>query len=190
MIAPAQPVRRRLPCTVLVADDSDSVRQAMCLVLEYHGFAVRGAANGLDALALAQANRPRIVLLDLVLPDIDGAQLARMLRADPMTCHAVLVGTSASASAEARAEAMRAGCDTFVEQPVPPRKLLATIRAYARLGRTYDFDPLDEDAVSPRLLRTTPSYHATSQITENGHRPDTNGGPAASTDRGAEQPGA
>jgi len=188
VIQPASPIRRRRPCTILVADDSDAVRQAMCLLLEYHGFAVRGAANGLDALALAQANRPRIVLLDLVLPDIDGRQLARMLRADPMTRDAILVGTSASASAEVRAEAIAAGCDCFVEQPVPPRQLLATIRTYARLGRTYDFDPLDEDAMEGRLLRRNTTQHATSQITEDGDRVDTAGSSAARGNPGTDLP--
>jgi CheY-like chemotaxis protein len=84
-----------------VADDHDDLREAVRLVLEYFGFAVHTAATGLDALALAQVTRPRILLLDMVLPAIDGEHLARMLRADPTTRDAALIATSASHSLRA-----------------------------------------------------------------------------------------
>ncbi len=154
--------RRRLPCSVLVADDHDDVREAVRLVLEYFGFAVHTAATGLDALAIAQATRPRILLLDMVLPAIDGEQLARMLRADPMTCEAALIATSASHSL--RAAAMSAGCDTFVGKPIPPMRLISTVRYYARHPRSrYDFDPIEPSGPFATPLATPTPQHATHQ---------------------------
>jgi DNA-binding response OmpR family regulator len=149
---------------VLVVDDHDEVRGALRLVLEHFGFAVRDAATGLDALALAQASRPRIVLLDMVLPEIDGQLLARMLRADPMTRHAALVATSASA--ETRTEALNAGCDEFLIKPIEPLQLVATVRAFARRRPGYDLDPLDESAPSARALSAQPHHHATTSISD------------------------
>ncbi len=154
--------RRRLPCSVLVADDHDDVREAVRLVLEYFGFAVHTASTGLDALAIAQATRPRILLLDMVLPAIDGEQLARMLRADPMTCEAALIATSASHSL--RAAAMSAGCDTFVGKPIPPMRLISTVRYYARHPRSrYDFDPIEPSGPFATPLATPTPQHATHQ---------------------------
>lgn len=126
------PTRRRSPCTVLVVDDDDDSRHADRLVLEHFGFVVREASRGLDALALAQVSRPRVVLLDMVLPEIDGAQLARMLRADPATRHAALVAISASDASEVRARAIDAGCDEFVGKPIAPSDLVSVISRYIR----------------------------------------------------------
>src|SRR5262249_19577476 len=111
------PGRRHAPCVVLVAEDHDDTRMAERIVLEAFGFVVKEACTGLDALAIAQASRPRIVLLDLVLPEIDGPQLARMLRADPATQSAALIAISASVNPDARQEALNAGCDAFVAKP-------------------------------------------------------------------------
>ncbi len=154
----ATPARRRLPCTILVADDHDDLREAVRLVLEYFGFAVHTAATGLDALAIAQATRPRILLLDMVLPAIDGEHLARMLRADPTTRDVALIATSASHSL--RAAAMDAGCDTFVDKPIPPMRLVSTVRYYARHPRSrYDFDPIEPtDPFAPPLATQTPQH--------------------------------
>ena len=152
--------RRRCPCTILVADDHEDLRDAVRLVLEYYGFAVHTAATGLDALAMAQATRPRIVLLDMVLPEIDGEHLARMLRADPTTRDAALIATSASHSL--RSAAMNADCDTFVGKPVPPMRLISTVRYYARNPRSkYGFDPIEpSDPFATPLATQTPLYAA------------------------------
>jgi CheY-like chemotaxis protein len=128
----AQLVRRRAPCVVLVADDHDDSRIAERIVLEAFGFVVKEARTGLDALAIALASRPRIILLDLVLPEIDGRQLARMLRADPITRDAALLAVSASTSPEARQDALSAGCDAFVAKPVPPLFLVRMVRLHIR----------------------------------------------------------
>jgi len=150
--------RRRLPCSVLVADDHDDLRDAVRLVLEYFGFAVHTAATGLDALALALATRPRIMLLDMVLPAIDGEHLAQMLRADPTTRDAALIATSASHSL--RAVAMNAGCDVFVGKPISPTRLVSTVRYYARHPRPrYDFDPIEPSDPFETTLRTSTPQH-------------------------------
>ena len=152
--------RRRLPCTILVADDHEDLRDAVRLVLEYYGFAVHTAATGLDALAMAQATRPRIVLLDMVLPEIDGEHLARMLRADPTTRDAALIATSATHSL--RSAAMDADCDTFVGKPIAPLRLISTVRYYARNPRSkYGFDPIEaSDPFATTLATQTPPYAA------------------------------
>lgn len=155
MTGMAAPARRRTPCTVLVVDDHDESRSTERLVLEYFGFVVTEARTGLDALAIAQANPPRIVLLDIVLPEIDGRELARMLRADPSTRDAALLAVSALSGSEERERAIAAGCDEFISKPVPPLHLVRMVRRYARhdaqrrrrsANPAYDFDPLEARA--------------------------------------------
>lgn len=128
----ACPTRRRSPCTVLVVDDDDDSRSADRVVLEHFGFVVHEASRGLDALALAQITCPRVILLDMVLPEIDGAQLARMLRADPATRNVALVAMSASDASEERARALDAGCDEFIGKPIAPLELVNVIHRYIR----------------------------------------------------------
>jgi CheY-like chemotaxis protein len=131
----AQPVftRRRSPCTVLVVDDYDEGRATQRLLFESLGFVVHESRSGLEALASAQASPPDIVLLDLILPEIDGLQLARMIRADPVLRHAVLVAVSASGNDTDREKALGAGCDAFLRKPLSPKALLREIRRH--IGR-------------------------------------------------------
>jgi CheY-like chemotaxis protein len=137
--------RRRAPCTVLIVDDHDESRITQRLVLEHFGFCVSEAQNGLDGLAVALASQPNIVLIDVIMPEVDGCELARMLRADPTTRPSALVAISAMADPETRDRALRAGCDEFITKPVPPLQLVRVVQGYARrrATRTYDFDPME-----------------------------------------------
>ncbi len=125
-------VRRRLPCGVLIADDHDASRSASRLVLEDCGFAVIEARSGFDALVLAQICQPRILLLDIVLPEIDGLQLTRMLRADPTLRGSAIIAITAFTGHDYREGAMAAGCDAFVTKPVSAPALVELVRRYAR----------------------------------------------------------
>ena len=126
------PVRRRLPCGVLIADDHDASRSASRLVLEDSGFAVIEARSGFDALVLAQISQPRIMLLDIVLPEIDGLQLTRMLRADLKLRTCAIIAITAYTGHDYRDGAFAAGCDAFVTKPVPAPDLVELVRRYAR----------------------------------------------------------
>ena len=124
--------RRHLPCEVLIVDDHDHSRSAQRLVLEERGFAVIEARTGFDALVLAQISRPRIVLVDIALPEIDGLQLTRMQRADPVLRRCAIIALTAFTSAEYRDAALAAGCDAFMTKPFAAAQLLDVVRLYAR----------------------------------------------------------
>jgi two-component system cell cycle response regulator DivK len=124
--------RRRRTTSVLIADDHDHSRSAARLVLEDGGFAVIEARTGSDALALAQMLRPRILLLDIVLPGIDGLQLTRMFRADPTMRHCSIIAITAFTGQDYRDAAFEAGCDEFVTKPVRAAELVDLVRVHAR----------------------------------------------------------
>jgi len=133
-------LRRRRPTTVLIVDDHDHSRFAERLVLEDSGFAVIEARSGFDALVLAQASRPRVMLLDIVLPEIDGLQLTRMLRADPTMRHCAIIAVTAFIGQDYREAAFAAGCDEFMTKPVDATHLVDLVRHYARRPAPPGYD--------------------------------------------------
>jgi two-component system cell cycle response regulator DivK len=148
---PATSARRRHPCSVLIADDHDHSRSAARLVLEDCGFSVIEALSGFDALVLAQASRPRVLLLDIVLPEIDGLQLTRMLRADPTMRHCAIIAVTAFTGHDYRDAAFAAGCDDFVTKPVVAAHLVELVRRLARRP-----GPTDDDLGLLRAGATVP----------------------------------
>jgi CheY-like chemotaxis protein len=118
--------------SVLIADDHDHSRSAARLVLEDSGFTVIEARTGYDALVLAEVNRPRVMLLDIVLPEIDGVQLTRMIRGHPVLRHCAIIAFTAFSGSDYRDAAFAAGCNEFVTKPIAALHLVELVRLYSR----------------------------------------------------------
>lgn len=110
--------------TVLLVEDSAAIRDAFGLLLEESGYRVVPAATAAEALRLAGAAPPDVVLLDVGLPDGDGLQVARELRARPATADLPIVAVTGHTEEEARDAALAAGCTEHVAKPVDTRALL------------------------------------------------------------------
>jgi PAS domain S-box-containing protein len=124
---PAGPRRRVL----IVEDDPDSA-DSLRLLLRLRGHDVRLARDGHAALAAARSEPPDVVLLDIALPDMDGYEVARRLRADPALSHLRLVALSGYARAEDLRRAPGAGFDDYLVKPVAPDVLAALVDQPAR----------------------------------------------------------
>jgi CheY-like chemotaxis protein len=94
------------------------------------------AEDGESGVALARAEQPDLILMDLELPVIDGWQATRRLKADPATRDIPIIALTAHALAGAREQALAAGCDDFDTKPVELQRLLGKIRALAPGGGT------------------------------------------------------
>jgi two-component system cell cycle response regulator DivK len=97
--------------------------------LKRHGFEIAVAPDGEQGLALAQSERPDLILMDLSLPVIDGWEATRQLKAAPQTRSIPVIALSAHAMAGDREQALAAGCDDYDTKPVDLERLLAKIRA-------------------------------------------------------------
>jgi two-component system cell cycle response regulator DivK len=97
--------------------------------LKRHGFEVAVAPDGERGLAMAQSERPDLILMDLSLPVIDGWEATRRLKAAPQTRSIPVIALSAHAMAGDRDQALAAGCDDYDTKPVELERLLAKIRA-------------------------------------------------------------
>src|SRR5690606_29082165 len=121
---------------VLIVDDNEAARYVNARVLEDAGFDILETASGERAVGLAQRDRPELVLLDIKLPDIDGFEVCRRLRADPRTASMAIVQISATfESAEYQVRGLEGGADTFLVSPIEPTVLVANVRAMLRLRR-------------------------------------------------------
>src|SRR5215217_2487426 len=115
--------------TVLIADDDQKIIDMLRRTLAYEGYHVLTASDGQEALAKAQAHRPDVVVLDWLMPRLDGVEVARRIRAaDTMP---ILMLTARDAI-EDRVEGLDSGADDYLVKPFAPAELLARIRALLR----------------------------------------------------------
>ena len=108
---------------VLVVEDGDDAREMMEAMLSLHGHQVQTAANGLQAVADSARFHPDVVLLDIGLPDVDGYEVARRLRAGPLGRQLHIVALTGYGQSEDEAAAYAAGCDRHMTKPVEPAAL-------------------------------------------------------------------
>ena len=124
---------------ILVVDDDALLRRVTEQVLANAGYTVIEAATGLAGIARTQADQPDLILLDLMLPDINGDEVCRRLKADPTTAHIhILVITAYDADSAYRTAVLEAGADGYVLRPIPNRELVARVEALLRLKRVED----------------------------------------------------
>jgi DNA-binding response OmpR family regulator len=114
---------------VLCIEDEWLIRYSLAESLKAHGFVPLTAPDGATGLALAAAERPRLILVDIMLPDIDGFEVCRRLRADPRTRGSALIILTALGDPTLNIRAFRAGADLVLTKPVATDTLIATLRA-------------------------------------------------------------
>ena len=129
--------------TVLVVEDDPTVAEVVTRYLSREGYAVDAAADGLDALRRADAHWPDLVILDLMLPGIDGLELCRRLRA---RAPVPVIMLTARGDEDDRVVGLELGADDYVSKPFSPRELVARVRAVLRRANT-DESRRDEPTV-------------------------------------------
>jgi len=115
--------------TILIADDDEKLVAALRRTLAYEGYTVLTATDGRDALAQAQARRPDLVVLDWMMPGLDGVEVARRLRAAEGLPILMLTARDA---VEDRVEGLDAGADDYLVKPFATTELLARVRSLLR----------------------------------------------------------
>jgi CheY-like chemotaxis protein len=112
---------------ILVVDDNAQNLKLARVLLQTDGYDVRTAVDAADALRVLEGFAPRLVLMDLQLPDLDGLELTRRLKAQPKWAALKVVALTAYAMKGDREKALAAGCDAYVTKPFEAEQLLATV---------------------------------------------------------------
>jgi CheY-like chemotaxis protein len=113
-----------------VADDSTVNRRILAALLESAGVRVITAGGGLEAIALAHANQPHVVFMDLKMADLDGFEATRRLQADPATAYIPVIAVTASAFGDTRTAALDAGCVDYLPKPVRAGTLFGALQKH------------------------------------------------------------
>ena len=120
--------------TILNVDDDEAKRYTVSRILKKEGFIVHEATSGEEALRKAALERPDLIVLDVNMPDLNGFEVCRRLKADPQTATIAILHLSATyIRSENKAHGLDAGADGYLTQEVEPAELLATIRAILRI---------------------------------------------------------
>ena len=117
---------------LLIVDDEDNLRSMLAAALQHHGYTVTTAANGRDALDVIPKDRPDLVLLDVMMPDLDGFEVCRRLRTDGDRTPVLFL--TARDSTEDKVRGLTLGGDDYLQKPFSLDELMA--RAQAILRRT------------------------------------------------------
>lgn len=118
--------------SILIVEDEDDIRELLRYNLAKEGYQVHGAATGEEALKLVQTRSPDLILLDLMLPGIDGLEVCRRIKVDPQTRHLPIVMLTAKGEEGDIVTGLELGADDYITKPFSPRVLLARLRAALR----------------------------------------------------------
>jgi len=125
---------------ILVVDDNPANLKLVRVMLALEGYDVRTATSADEALSVLETFRPRLILMDLQLPGMDGLELTRRLKADSATRDTVILALTAYAMKGDEEKAREAGCDGYVTKPIDTRALPAVIAAFLQNRATLRED--------------------------------------------------
>ncbi len=117
---------------ILAVDDQEDNRRILRDLFGSVGYEVIEATTGEEAVALAEAGAPDLILMDIQLPGMDGYEATRRIKAIPALRHVPLIVVTSYALSGDETKAMAAGADAYVSKPYSPRALLAKVREYLK----------------------------------------------------------
>jgi two-component system, OmpR family, alkaline phosphatase synthesis response regulator PhoP len=125
---------------ILIVDDDPDIAELLQYNLSKEGYEVARAENGLEALQVAAGFRPDIILMDVMMPVLDGIAACRQLRAQPQFRDTYIIFLTARGEEFSEVAAFEAGADDFITKPIKPRALLSRLAAFVRRGSQQTAD--------------------------------------------------
>lgn len=125
---------------ILVVDDDVDTLRLVGLMLQRQGYAIVAASNGRQAITMATAEMPDLIILDVMMPDMDGYEVTRQLRGNPQTAEIPIIMFTAKSQIDDKVSGFESGADDYLTKPTQPRELFAHVKALlarsskARLG--------------------------------------------------------
>ncbi|MBI5641626.1 MAG: response regulator, partial [Nitrospirae bacterium] len=126
------------PARILVVDDTPANVKLLSGLLTFKGYEVVTAASGAEALEKVETGQPDLVLLDIMMPGMNGYEVCRAIRKNPATEILPVVLVTSLDPAEERINGLQAGADDFLSKPVDEQELLVRVRSLLRIKELYD----------------------------------------------------
>ncbi len=124
-----------MPQKILVVDDDRDSLKLIGLMLQRHGYQITVAQTGAQALSKAEAEVPDLIILDVMMPDIDGYEVCRRLRANPQMAHLPIIMFTAKTQVTDKVAGFQAGADDYLTKPIHPAELTTRVEAMLRRAR-------------------------------------------------------
>jgi len=113
---------------ILIADDDENIREMLTYLLEDNGYIISHAVNGADALAKAAKLRPDILLLDIMMPVMNGYEVCRSLKKDPLLKDTYIIMLTAQGQIAEQERGKEAGADEYIVKPFNPGEMVARVK--------------------------------------------------------------
>ncbi|TMB23135.1 MAG: response regulator [Deltaproteobacteria bacterium] len=120
----------RAPARRVLVVENDPESRRMTKVLALEGYETLEAPEGRSAIALAKQAHPDLIIMDLAMPELDGWEASRRLKADPKSADIPIIALTAFAMREDEERARKAGCDGYLSKPCRPQTIRATVRNF------------------------------------------------------------
>ncbi len=128
--------------SILVIEDEKNIQELVKYNLEQEGFSVQHASRGDTGLEQARKSKPDLIILDLMLPGLDGIEICKILKQNEKTSAIPIIMLTAKAQESDRIVGLELGADDYVTKPFSPRELVARVKAVLRRGREKTVDKI------------------------------------------------
>ena len=152
-----QQTKFRTKASILVVDDEDDILELVQYNLMREGYHVSGVTSGEEGLKALRQNLPDLVILDLMLPGVDGFEVCRLIKSDPKTQHIPVIMLTAKGEETDIVAGLELGADDYVTKPFKPRILIARVKAALRAKATKNNE--NESVVKIYELLIDPGRH-------------------------------
>ena len=141
---------------ILIVDDNPDIVEMLEYNLSSEGYRIKSAANGLEALTLAKKFIPDLIILDIMLPEMDGVETCRQIRTIPELADKLVIFLTARLEEYSEIAAFETGADDYITKPIKPRALISRINALFRRNLKED---LENFPVTIKGLEINPASH-------------------------------
>lgn len=145
--------------TILLVEDDEDIQELVRYNLAKEGYRVVPVTSGEDALKTLRSNQPDLVVLDLMLPGLDGLEICRLMKADPKASHVPVVMLTAKGEEADVVAGLELGAEDYITKPFSPRVLLARIRAVLRRGKAAPAADADAAPLKVHDILIHPGRH-------------------------------
>ena len=129
---------------ILIVDDEPENLQLVSFILSREGFQVTALQSGREALNFLEKEIPHLIILDVMMPEIDGFQICRLIRQKPQTAHIPVLLLTALTGVEQRIKGFESGADVFLSKPFEPEELLARVKVLLKRISLNDRTPQED----------------------------------------------